>query len=253
MAGSAVLLFTGLGGSTVGAGAGGEHPEPQAEAPAESILRSEVFSLVPQPDIRGSREVTVRETAPKPVRVNGRVQPRPVDVPAKASGRYSVVSGGAKATGRGPIRRYLVEVEEGLPFDGQEFAAEVHRILNDRRGWGQAGRTRFVRVDRGEVTFRVSLSSPQLTDKRCAPLRTFGKVSCFARGRAVINAVRWGTGSPTYGRDIAAYREYLVSHEVGHGLGHGHVSCPAPRALAPVMVQQTKSLEGCRPNPWPHP
>jgi hypothetical protein len=43
----------------------------------------------------------------------------------------------------------------------------------------------------------------------------------------------------------------MVNHEVGHVLGRGHAFCPAAGAPAPVMVQQTKGVAPCRPNPWP--
>ncbi|HNV16021.1 MAG TPA: DUF3152 domain-containing protein, partial [Dermatophilaceae bacterium] len=76
-------------------------------------------------------------------------------------------------------------------------------------------------------------------------------VSCWWGGRAVLNLHRWVRGSATYGTDLTSYRTYLVNHEVGHGLGHRHVSCPAPGRPAPIMVQQTLGLEGCRAWPWP--
>ncbi|AQZ64208.1 hypothetical protein BKM31_24530 [[Actinomadura] parvosata subsp. kistnae] len=172
-----------------------------------------------------------------------------VRVPHSASGRYAVVRGGAPARrGRGEVVRYLVEVERGLPFDPAEFAAEVHRTLNDVRGWG-----RFERVDRGPVRVRVALSSPGLTIRQCLPLRTGGELSCWNGRRSVINALRWAEGVPQYGGDLTAYRRYLISHEVGHGLGHHHRRCPGPGRPAPVMVQQSKSLGRCRPNPWPFP
>ncbi|GGL37785.1 DUF3152 domain-containing protein [Planomonospora parontospora] len=182
---------------------------------------------------------------------NGRLQPEKVRVPRAASGRYAVVPGEAAPPSRrrGKVVRYVVEVERGLPFDPQEFADEVHRILNDPRGWG----FRFKRVSRGPAKLRVSLSSPALTDRRCLPLRTHGVLSCWNGRQAVINAVRWNQGVPGYRGDVASYREYVVNHEVGHGLGHGHVPCPGPGRRAPVMLQQTKSLYGCRPNAWPFP
>ncbi|MFP3969596.1 DUF3152 domain-containing protein, partial [Actinomadura fulvescens] len=172
-----------------------------------------------------------------------------------AGGRYAVVPGTAMApAGRqGAVVRYMVEVERRLPFSAAGFAGEVHRVLNDRRGWGRGRTMRFVRVDRGPVRFRVALSSPSLVDRMCAPLVTGGELSCGRGGRAVLNARRWGIGAATYGRDLATYREYLVNHEVGHLLGHQHRQCPGPGRRAPVMVQQTKSLYGCRPNAWPFP
>jgi hypothetical protein len=151
------------------------------------------------------------------------------------------------------VIRYLVEVERGLPFSGAEFAEAVHRTFNDSRSWGHGGRMRFQRVGSGPVRFRVALSSPAMTDRQCLPLRTGGWLSCWNGRRAVINAMRWGEGAPGYGRDLAAYRDYVINHEVGHALGHGHVPCPGRGRRAPVMTQQTKSLYGCRPNPWPFP
>ncbi|TLF59686.1 DUF3152 domain-containing protein [Nonomuraea sp. KC401] len=172
-----------------------------------------------------------------------------VQVPHAASGRYAVVRGGAPPRpGPGTVVRYLVEVERGLPFDPRTFASDVHRTLNDERGWG-----RFRRVDHPPVRVRVALSSPRLTRRQCLPLRTGGKLSCWNGTRSVINALRWAKGVPQYDGRLSDYRHYLISHEVGHALGHGHRPCPGRGRLAPVMAQQSKSLGRCRPNPWPFP
>jgi hypothetical protein len=69
-------------------------------------------------------------------------------------------------------------------------------------------------------------------------------------GRAVLNRWRWRVGAAAYSR-VERYRVYLVNHEVGHLLGHHHLGCPASGARAPVMMQQTKGVAPCRPNPWP--
>jgi hypothetical protein len=130
-----------------------------------------------------------------------------------------VVPGHSAVSGGGPVRRFAVEVERGLPVNRDAFAASVQRILLDRRGWTGARRLALQRVDSGIVDLRVTLARPHTLDRLCFPLHTAGVVDCFNRGRAVINVERWTRGSVSYAGDLRHYRHYLVNHEVGHGLG----------------------------------
>jgi hypothetical protein len=108
-------------------------------------------------------------------------------------------------------------------------------------------------AEKARVDLRITLASPDTTDRLCAPLRTGGEVSCHSRGRAVLNLRRWLLGVEAYGDDLDGYRTYLVNHEVGHFLGHAHESCPGDGADAPVMMQQTYGVKACSPWPWPAP
>jgi len=190
-------------------------------------------------------------------------EPAPVasqqPVPSSGAGSISAVeipAGAVKATGR--TVAYGIDIEGGLPVSAADFAAVVHTVLVDDRGWQTKDGVRFVPVSPAEraagahVDIRITLASPTLTATLCAPLNTSTEqVSCWNGTRAVLNLTRWIRGASTYGNDLTSYRDYLVSHEVGHGLGHGHVHCPGAGQPSPVMVQQTKDLEGCTAWPWP--
>ncbi|CAA9486199.1 MAG: hypothetical protein AVDCRST_MAG17-492 [uncultured Solirubrobacterales bacterium] len=146
---------------------------------------------------------------------------------------------------------FAVEVEKGVAVDRAAFAREVERTLLDRRGWTADGAYSLRRTDEDEAAFTVTLASPDTTDELCAPLATNGTYSCHQNGRAVLNAERWTSGAEAYGRDLARYRQYMVNHEVGHALGESHLECPGEGLPAPIMVQQTKGVAPCEPNPWP--
>ncbi|MET9857452.1 DUF3152 domain-containing protein [Streptomyces sp. NPDC006450] len=187
----------------------------------------------------------------------------PIDAKLKGSGAFDTVPGVAQGPGKGQVVRYRVDVEQGLGLDAQLFAEAVHRTLNDDRSWGHGGTKTFERVPGGEADFVITLASPGTTGVWCKKSgldTTIDNVSCDSAStdRVMINAYRWSQGSATYGADqMFAYRQMLINHEVGHRLGHGHVSCQTPGALAPIMQQQTKSLDindiQCKPNPWVYP
>lgn len=150
------------------------------------------------------------------------------------------------------MKRVRVEVEGGLPVDGAAFAVFVLATLNDPRSWGHGGRMTFARTA-GAYDLRVVLASPETSARLCAPLQTMGTLSCALGRSAVLTHYRWVKAIPDYGTDRTGYRRYLINHEVGHTLGHGHLMCPGLGRLAPLMMQQTKGLKGCRPNSWPFP
>ena len=168
------------------------------------------------------------------------------------SGTYVVAPGGTTPAGTGPLRTYRVEVEASTGVDPAGFAAAVDAALADPRGWTADGSVAFQRVPEGG-DFRIVLATPATTDALCAPLRTNGIFSCEQGGDAILNLDRWVWGVEHWSTGIDSYRQMLVNHEVGHVLGHGHRSCPAPGAPAPVMQQQTKRLDGCVENAWPFP
>ncbi|MEV0601161.1 DUF3152 domain-containing protein [Streptomyces sp. NPDC050315] len=190
-----------------------------------------------------------------------KMYPLPADL--KGSGTFSPAGGAAPAPGRGDVVRYRVDVEDGLPLDGELFAEAVHKTLNDDRSWAHGGKRSFARVASGRADFVITLASPGTTDEWCAKSgldTSEDRVSCdsAATERVMINAYRWARGATTYGPDkMYAYRQMLINHEVGHRLGHDHEGCRRQGALAPVMMQQTKFLttDGatCRPNAWPFP
>lgn len=184
--------------------------------------------------------------------------PRATAVPQHGTGKLKVVPvPGKQSKVDGRVVTYTVEVEQGLGIDETTVARTIRAVLLDSRGWQKKDAIRFVNISPAQseagrhVDIRITLASPGLTDRLCAPLRTLSEVSCWNGGRSVLNLKRWRLGDDSYGTDIERYRVYQVNHEVGHGLGHQHRSCPGEGKKAPVMVQQTLSLGGCRA--WPYP
>lgn len=187
----------------------------------------------------------------------------PIDSKLTGSGEFEAVPGFDKAPGKGRKIRYRIDVEKGLGLDPGLFAKAVQTTLNDERSWAHGGAMTFERISSGEPKFVITLASPGTTDFWCAKSgldTSVDKVSCdsAATERVMINGFRWAQGAETYGaKEMFPYRQMLINHEVGHRLGYGHVNCNTAGALAPVMQQQTKSLDvggvKCRPNPWVHP
>ncbi len=169
----------------------------------------------------------------------------------RATGTLVAVPAEDSSTGPAGGLGFAVEVEKGIAMDRAAFGREVERTLLDRRGWTAGGAYSLRRADAEEASFQVTLASPDTTDRLCAPLATNGTYSCHQNGRAVLNVERWARGAEAYGRDLARYRQYMVNHEVGHALGKSHRECPGEGTRAPVMVQQTKGVAPCAPNPWP--
>lgn len=152
----------------------------------------------------------------------------------------------------GELMTYQVETEKGSGVSAKEFAGAIDTTLRNPRGWTAGGSWRFQRVSGGEPALIIRLATPDSVDEQCAAAgaNTQGYTSCRAGRYILVNLDRWYLAVPHI-TDLDLYREYLINHEVGHGLGKGHEACPGKGEVAPVMLQQTLDLDGCRANAWP--
>ena len=151
-----------------------------------------------------------------------------------------------------PLLRFSVEVGVGVDLDRDELVRFVADTLGDERSWTGRGVGFELLDEGGDFTMIVAL--PDDVDRMCAPLQTNGTYSCARNGWIAFNSLRWFGATDDWPADLETYRRYLVNHEVGHYvLGPAHETCPGPGAVAPVMMQQTKGLDGCLPNGWVDP
>jgi hypothetical protein len=169
--------------------------------------------------------------------------------------RYASTTG--PVLGRsGPIRRFRVAIESNITMVAmRDFTAKINAALGDARSWIAAGHYRLQQVGSASSSeFTIYLVTPATATRMCLPLRVHGFTSCRQGPHVVLNLARFLTSVSGYTKadvPLDTYRTYMINHEVGHALGHGHELCPGPGKPAPVMEQQTYGLHGCRANPWP--
>jgi Protein of unknown function (DUF3152) len=161
-------------------------------------------------------------------------------------------SGSAEATTR--TYTYKVCYKGTIVASKPYFQKFVAATYADSRGWRRAG-IRFVRKDYtctrlGNTDFTVYLAVPSYIDNFAGCSATY---SCRSGRHVMINQARWRHAvsfwPSTPGRH--GYRRMVVNHETGHWLGQQHRYCPRRGANAPVMQQQSISLQGCRAHVWP--
>jgi Protein of unknown function (DUF3152) len=177
-----------------------------------------------------------------------------VSYPRDGSQRFTTAPGHSRVYGTGgTLLRFQVAVEADIRnLDVPGFADQVATILGDPQGWTAGGQWRFQRVGPASPhDFTLYLVTPGTRDKMCHDVPD-GYTSCRYEDDVMINVSRWEHGVPFY-PSLHEYREYAISHEVGHRLGEVHELCPGKGKLAPTMQQQTLGLHGCKANPWPYP
>jgi hypothetical protein len=136
---------------------------------------------------------------------------------------------------------YRTSVDDGVPYPSKQFADEIAIYLADPDGWARF--YTFVKHPGGK---HIRLCLPDtLKVEGCKD----DALSCAILGgdRIWLNFGRWMNGSKASRLPLIRYRQYMVTHEMGHSLGYDHVKCPGS-GPAPLMMQQTLGIGKCTPN-----
>lgn len=132
------------------------------------------------------------------------------------------------------------------------FRAKLASVYADSRGWGVGGQITFSPVASG-CNFTAWLTAADLVPSFSSTICD-NIWSCRVGNNVIINFDRWTGASPAWnsaGGALDEYRSMVINHETGHWLGFRHRYCGGPGQTAPVMQQQSISLQGCSFNAWP--
>lgn len=142
-------------------------------------------------------------------------------------------------------RSYTTAVDSDVNYSSTKFAEEVAIYLADPDGWQSRG-----------ITFFHTKKNPSILIRLVSP-KTMSTLSCQRRdlscaemngNHVYLNSERWKHGSEKSKLSLSDYRQYVVTHEIGHILGYEHVKCPGNGHPAPLMMQQTLGIGNCAPN-----
>jgi hypothetical protein len=230
---------------------------PPSTAAMSSAAVSPTVSVGPGPSPTAKASKAARPAVPD----LDKLPALPGAVPSHGDGGMAFAAGTGPVLGTsGTLRRFRIAVERDTGEDLDAFTAQVEQTLGDPRSWPGSG-LRLQRVPKGaDSEFTVYLATRDTAQEMCVAggvnlvVGGVPYTSCRTTGRVVINLDRWRLSAKPYRAakvPLAVYRAYVVNHEVGHELGHHHEGCPRQGAPAPVMVQQTLTLRGCTPYPWP--
>lgn len=131
------------------------------------------------------------------------------------------------------------------------FITKLASVYADNRGWNLGGKIKFIKVDSG-CNFTAWLSSASMVPGFGSICDSFW--SCRVGNNVIINFDRWSGASPAWneaGGSLDDYRSMVINHETGHWFGFYHRYCPGSGQPAPIMQQQSISLQGCTFNAWP--
>lgn len=140
--------------------------------------------------------------------------------------------------------RYLLNIDDDVrkKYNTKDVEFLIQVYLNDPDGWGY----KFLPVSSNEDV-HIRLSSSKTIHNVCG---LPSNLSCAELGgrNMFLNAERWFHGSVKSKLKLEDYRQYMVSHEMGHILGYEHEKCPCKGCPAPIMMQQTLGIGECLSN-----
>src|SRR5688572_9928521 len=126
----------------------------------------------------GGEPIAFPSSASAPVSASQPASPSPSVVPAttgpvkvtNANGVFKRTATGSTAVvgTAGSLKKYCVQVEEGIDFSPDDFAAVIDVVLANEKSWIAGKKWMFQRLpDCATVNLRIKLAVPRTVDRLC--------------------------------------------------------------------------------------